>query len=62
MDLSKFFCAIDKRTGLLTRPFVNEAYSARKYKCLDENCGGDVIFCAEKSKSVRPYFFITLIY
>ena len=56
MELGKFFCAIDKLTGLLTRPLVNEAFSGRKYKCLDKTCGGDVIFCAENSVSVRPYF------
>jgi len=56
MELGKFFCAKDKLTGLLTRPFVGEAFAARKYKCLDEKCKGDVIFCAEHSVSVRPYF------
>jgi len=56
MELGKFFCATDKITGLLTRPFVGEAFASRKYKCLDEKCKGDVIFCAEHSVSVRPYF------
>jgi len=54
--MNKYFTAIDQLTGLRTRPFINEAYSNREYKCTDENCNGKVIFCAEKSEKVTPYF------
>lgn len=54
--MNKYFMAIDILTGLHIRPFITEAYSEREYKCLDEKCNGKVIFCAEKSEKVRPYF------
>lgn len=54
--MNKYFTAIDVLTGLRTRPLINEAYSNREYKCTDEKCNGKVIFCAEKSEKVTPYF------